>query len=326
MKTRTLSMFCEENNVNLEELSEKIGISSEELKSVAELSYVPSAIADRITPQFALPESYFIEDLDKPARIKNDGHSFGYFFVVALLWSLATGVVMALYMNASSFVINFLSGEMHITASKISDIISAVLNTAITVLSCIIVSKIVEKKNANTGNFGKYKYFFSIIPAYIMMILNLPIRYFYERLLISNEQTILVSNMLTLSLIPVAISLVTNFGTDIICAFMMQAAFGESNDRKQKTLDGLFISAAGVAVLYYLLLPLLFPTSGNDGGMQWIDSVVRLLITLTVIGGGFLGAKKKPELDKLWFTVIPLLHFTMNLLSAVVPLTIRLAL
>lgn len=304
-------MFCEEKGINLIELSEKVGVSTEELEPIEALHFVPVNIASKIVSEYALPENYFTEDLDAPRIKPSAKRSFGYFLGISLLWTLALNLLTSVLSTLNS-LIPFTSEASSVFFRAYSLLTNSLIMPAVTIFSCILVAKLVVKNGGNAGNFEKYKYFFKLVPMGILVILNLPSRFFLEYYV--NGATTGIMMYTTVTGIMSVISFIL---TVIICAAMMNVAFGEPNDRKQKTLNTFFIVAFALNTLYYIVCVLLFARD-EFAFAELTMAISNIILFAVVVLGGFFGMKKKPENDKIWCTALPLGYYAINLLGSVI--------
>lgn len=188
----------------------------------------------------------------------------------------------------------------------------------ITIFSCILVSKLVTKNVGNAGNFEKYKYLFQLIPTGIIIILNLPLRIFWEYYLNGASDGIMMYT--TITAITSAISFIL---TVIICASMMNAAFGKPSSRKKKTLDIIFIVAFALNTLYYIICVLLF--ARNEFAFAELTMAISNIVLFgVIILGGIFGMKKKPEMHKVWCTALPIGYYAIQALASFVSFAIAL--
>lgn len=314
MKTRTLSMFCEENNVNLEELSEKTGISLELLKTESESEFVPKDIADKIIGEYKLPENYFSE---KAVALKT--RSLGYFIGINIAWSLIF-VLLAIPETIIIFI-TVTAGESK--ALSLSLGISAAIINVLSLVSCIYLARYVERNNALTGSFSKYKFLYLILPGAVTSIFA-PLGLFMHFSVVS------ISNSWA-QLLSTAVSCV-------LTALLMKVCF-DGDEKEEKTIVKIYCGVGLVSLICSQILSVVYGLiSGPEvsdaldalsGGpevadalvafspVQIIQAVVSVLLFALLSFGITKGSEKFPKLYSLWYNVIPIIYSCVPFISII---------
>lgn len=314
MKTRTLSMFFEEKGIDLIELSEKIGVPTEDLEPVGALHFVPVDIASKIICEYALPENYFTEDTES-LTVPSKERSFGYFLIFSLVWAVILTASVGLLSVPLTMIAAFIRDGIE---PKITALLSTIVTEIIAIFSCIIISKIICKNIKSAGDFAKYKYLLHIVPSAVLLPSILPNLFMNQEIIGNvNSSDFSVPNLLNTSFFMVLISLIISIIEIFLRAVMMKNAFGEPTDKKRKIINILLIVACISASIYYLTELILFP-SPNGVIFQVTDSAAEVLLLVAIALGVVIGSKNKPELDKVWFTVLPICTFVLDIIGAAV--------
>lgn len=291
MKTRTLSMFCEENGVNFVDLSESIGVSIDELENVKDFYFVPVDLADKIVKVYSLPDNYFNEDAEAPEK-----YNLWHFMKLSIGWDFLTSIPLGVAVLVAMIAALFITGKENVdTFIKVFSLIIAVAGFAIAVASCVLLERYYKKRNENIGDFGKYKFLFFIIPTNLMLIMNLGA-------LFSTGSEFILIFILKNVIIPIIIL----FLGALFTGLLMEASQCDNLNKRTITKNVLAIISCFSLIIFS------FIPDVSDAFDSIIIKIVKITLCIIMTLGITIGDKLKPNLSKLWYTVLPLIYLVIN--------------
>lgn len=160
---KTLSEFRAENGLYLKDISEKIGVSEDELQSIEDSNLVPYEIAERLVVAYNLPENNFARPIFKSKKVTKK-----HFLKISAIYEIIMGVVSAIPMFVGSVLVTFgtlLDSDALLKASSWTGDIYYFVSPIITIAGCILLSKYLTGKTGYIGNFDKYKFLYAAVPG-----------------------------------------------------------------------------------------------------------------------------------------------------------------
>lgn len=300
MGTRTLNNFCEENNISLEDIAEKSGISLGTLRYADKTNTLPSNIGAKIAAAYGLPESYFSEDiyLSESAPAKRD---FWYFVKFGFEWAIsieaAIGVFGLLFIYLNSAAESFINPQI---TRPISAIVFSAAAATVAAVLCNTFAKHFERSNAITGNFRKYRFLYYVLPANAAMMLRVipaAAAYFFE-------ENIFIDKGVSVAILLAVFWLTASFMND---------AYNSEKDTKS-TVRTLVILGL---ISWLITEPLAtYFTAADSYSVSWIPVIANGASFAALALGLTVGAKKKPELEKLWYAVLPIVQIAISILTS----------
>lgn len=313
MKTRTLSKFLEENGVNLIELSESTDVAVNELERIPKDNSVPIELGKKIVKEYSLPDDYFTEDLSK-VKASPAKRNLGYFIKLSLCWdiyiTIAFIIVGLLWLIIRELFLEITNvGTVYSVFAEMFSVINAVLLT----VACVLLSKYFERKNAVTGNFGKYKFLYYLLPILAFESLKIIPTIFYT-----------FTNINSTELIEGIVKIAVFIGFLLSSAHLMRCAY-EADERATRTAVNILVILGLVTVIIcnplneYLFWSGMAKYSVSESAVQriphilsdmgtWVPSIIQAVAYLPLAFGLAVGAKKFLKLRKLWYAVLPIIN------------------
>ena len=160
---KTLSEFRAEKGLFLKDVSEKIGVSEEELQAIEDSYLVPDEIANRLVVAYNLPENNFAKPIFKSKKVTKK-----YFLKTAFIYEIIIGLITiipsilgsALAIIATSFDSYALKDfswyitDLHLIVSPITAMVG-----------CILLGKYLTEKSGYIGDFNRYRFLYATVPV-----------------------------------------------------------------------------------------------------------------------------------------------------------------
>ena len=303
MATRTLAQFRAERQLWRKDVAQTLGISEEELEVLERSSEVPPEIAQKITAAYNLPPDYFAVDLDAvaaaavQAQKKAPTRPFHYFFKVSFVWQLLVAFVGAFLIVPGSIF-----AAMGTTLPEVYYAVISLCQSVITLVSGIFLSSYIRKKTPFTGDLVPYRFLYPYLTNMSVGWVSLLYSLVFQKAFETENLTYLMGG----TVMSVPILIVCLILGALYNAWLLQAAVEVPGTKKDKMLLRLFSVAIAAEVLYWLLNLFGFGFTGRTGTF-YFNAVLSFLLLAAVTVGVLVGAKKKPQLEKLWFVGFPVL-------------------
>ena len=148
---KTLGEFRAENGLYLKDISEKIGVSEDELQSIEDSNLVPYEIAERLVVAYNLPENNFARPVFKSKKVTKK-----HFLKISAVYEIIIGVVSVIPMFIGSVLFalgTILDSDALLEASRWANEAYYFVSPIITIAGCILLSKYLTEKTGYIGNF-----------------------------------------------------------------------------------------------------------------------------------------------------------------------------
>lgn len=301
MATRTLAQFRAEQNIWRKDLADQLGITEGELERLELTGEVPEEMAQRLIESYRLSKTYFTEDVDyiraveAAAQRKTPEKPLAYFIKVSFVWYLLLTLLSSLIQQPVWF-----SAFFDYTVSPLFSVLGAFCNVVITAVSGIYLGSYLIKKTNFRGNVADFEFLYPLLPTVaVNWIITLISRLFLQ---ISGTLMVLITPILS----GVLVSLIGFLLQMFFLAFLLDAAAltdGAEKDKRLKVLCGI---ALGGRILSYLI-SIAFGDFWDSTAIGWVTRILNFLFLLATLYGVLFGAKRHPQLKKLWYTILPLL-------------------
>lgn len=311
MNTRTLSQFCKENSISIKDIAEKTGIAEGALRYADKTDHLPLNIGEKIAAAYNLPSDYFSEDiyLSEYAPAKRE---FGHFIKLSFDWGLSIEAAVAatalLFLIVDKALSRFIFAELK--NYKIYELILTVLFSAavilVVVLLCNRFADKFESKNKITGSIRKYRFLYfqlSLNAAAMIRLIPAATDFFFEENEIINK----------ISSITIMLAVL------FLAAFLMNAAYAGEKEAERAVkillIFGLISSIIAEPLIVYLKL--LYEIKNYLSAYSFkilIPAAINAVSFAVLASGLIIGAKKKPHLEKLRYTVLPIIQIAVSII------------
>lgn len=312
MATRTIAKFRAEHEIWRKDLAQTLDVSEEELERLETAGEVPPEIAEKITTSYHLPPDYFTVDFEAAEAEAREAvkalpkSPFRYFFGVSFVWLFVVQALGALVLVPTSIF-----AMLDFTVAPFFNALEMLCGTVITLVSGIYLSSYIRKKTKFRGDIIHYEFLYpylsALASAWVMGLFNLLVAE-------GMDQTAYFYNSMILSIPSAVINL---FVGAFYTAALLQTAITEPGEKKDKSLLVLCVIAAASRVLTTVLNGFAYGFA-DRAVSYYINTTLDFLLMAAVIVGILVGAKKKPNLGKLWFTALPVVAMLLpQLVTAV---------
>lgn len=299
MATRTLQKFRAEYEIWRKDLAKILEMPEEELEQLETMDKVPPEIAQKLIAAYTLPADYFTVDVDAAAAEAREAQKlepaapFRYFFVVALVWHLLVQVVNALVLIPTSIF-----AALDFTVAPFFNNLESLCATVITLVSGIYLSSYIRKKTKYRGDIINYEFLYPYLSGMVISCLSSFSTLFAAKIL---DPANYFMNEMILSVPALIVTLLVGAW---FTATHLQAAVMEPGKKKDKTLLVLCCVALASRILAGLFISIANDFTGQSF-WYYFNTVLSVLLLAAVAAGILLGSKKKPQLNKVWFTALP---------------------
>lgn len=299
MSTRTIAKFRAEHEIWRKDLAKVLEMPEEELERLETAEEVPPEIAAKIIEAYHLPPDYFTVDFEAEEVKAREAvkalpkSPFRYFFGVSFVWLLLVGIVSALVSVPTSIF-----AVLDFTVAPFFTYLEMFCAAVITLVSGIYLSSYIRKKTKFYGDIINYEFLYpylsSMATAWIGSLYNLLWPVFA-----SEEPASIFASLGTFFFGMAGFVL-----SALYTAWLLEAAITEPGKKKDKMLYGLFGTAVAARVLTFLLNLAAYGVRDRSG-LFYCNTALSFLLLAAVLVGVLVGAKKRPNLGKLWFVALP---------------------
>lgn len=302
---KTIENFRAEYGVRLDALSEVTGIPAEDLKSSEKLLPVPSQTAQIIIEKYNLPPYYFDGISSAVSAGEKALDTVGIFVVPSFIWTFVTSIIIIFPAFISMVIItvtpiisrvaNVNAAAVTVGVNKVISLFSTFWIVAVTVISCNIFAKWLEKNFGFSADKRKFKYLYWIIPGgmtgTVSYVLN---NIFYNETILSAK-----------TWLGLACSLIGEICIIVFLAMMLKAV--SSYEEKDRKLLKFFYIFCGVNMVLHAALSVMFDIIHNTFPVNCISSVIYACI-MAVLVLGLVKDEKAIFSKKACYTVLPLAY------------------
>ena len=295
MAKKTLYAFRAENGIWREELSKKIGVDEATLKQIEDEPEVPQEIAEKVIVAYGLAEDYFtVDPKDKRYKPKNP---FKYFLKVSLAWELLIGLIFGVVMLPTTMAGVFGSGD-----NPLYDLLEIVCKALVIAFSGVYLTSYIVKKTVYGKQITQYDYIYPYLPAQIVLCLEI----------IVQLVPVIFSKKTDSLILPIVVGAVYGFVALIIqgmfTAVLLKSRVEEDEKKRTKTVKKLSVLAILSTTIYSLfVVSASMASNGIIAPLKLATLCVELVFLIFVAFGIVVGQKRFPKLNKIWFTVLPLM-------------------
>ncbi len=312
MKTRTIAVFRANYNVRITELAKTLEMDVEELTAIDEIYPVPESVAEKIVNEYNLLPFYFTEDIapeNKVKTVKKTPNSpFWYFFVVTLVASVALTFVSGIPTGIITLVAGAVTNSVEVL-SLATSILLGLLSIFLFLGECIIVSKYILKKTTLTGKINEFKYLWYILPNALILVPNTITSYLATnaKFEIGYSPASVIINTLT--------SFVFMLVGIAIQSYIFVLAIEEDSAKQNKKMRVIAICSIVSYIIYYIIRVAFIPFGGVN---NWSTSIITAVFTIATAIGIIVKKQDNERLDKLIYTVLPILAIVGSRIFSIV--------
>ena len=299
MSTRTIAKFRAEHEIWRKDLAKVLEMPEEELERLETAGKVPPEIAAKIIEAYHLPPDYFTVDFEAEEVKAREAvkalpkSPFRYFFGVSFVWLLLVGIVSALVTVPTSIF-----AVLDFTVAPFFTYLEMFCAAVITLVSGIYLSSYIRKKTKFYGDIINYEFLYpylsSMATAWIGSLFNL----------LWSSFTSVETNLAFGPFLAFLVGIVGFLLSALYTAWLLEAAITDPGKKKDKMLYGLFGTAVAARVLTFVLNLAAYGVSDRSG-LFYCNTALSFLLLAAVLVGVLVGAKKRPNLGKLWFVALP---------------------
>lgn len=314
MRTRGLADFRAEHNMWRKDLAAELGLREVELERLELTGEVPETVAQMLTETYALPETYFTEDIERAAVLAaaaeryEPKNPFAYFLKVGFIWELLVGLAFYLLTLPSA-----VSVYLNYTVSDNLPVIETVCFGVVNIVSGIYLGSHIIKKTNFRGSIADYEFLYpylaGIVGGLLTGLLPHPAQSFAD----ADSMWSLASSVV----LNFAFSLFSAAMGIIFLAFLLDTAAradGVDKDKRLKILCAVVLVAKCFAYLGLIIRGSFFEADL----LSWLNRVLSFLLLLAVLYGVLFGARKNPRFKTLWLIVLPILAMAVPTVFSVI--------
>ena len=306
MAKKTLYAFRAENGIWREELSKKIGVDELTLKEIEDAPEVPQEIAEKVIVAYDLAEDYFtVDPKDKRYKPKNP---FKYFLKVAIVWELLIGLIFGIVMFPTTLATLFGSGD-----TGLFEVLETLCKAVVIAFSGVYLTSYIVRKTVYGKQLTQYDYIYPYLPAQITLCLTILVN--FAPVLLANK----ISNEIVLMAIGYAIGFIGLIIQGVLTAVLLNSRVEEDEKKRAKTVKKLSVVAILSSAIYALFgVAISMLSESAIAPLKLASLCLELGFLILVVFGILVGEKKLPKLNKIWFTVLPLMAMLVPTLVTVI--------
>lgn len=302
MKTRGLADFRAEYNIWRKDLAGELNLREGELERLELTGEVPETVAQFLTEKYALPETYFTEDIERAAVLAaaaeryEPKNPFAYFLKVGFIWELLLGCA-GYILNLPLFISSFFNQSVSDNLFAIETVCLGIVQ----IVSGIYLGSHILKKTNFRGSIADYEFLYPYLPGIVGSLYTGLVPHTAQRLTDADSigsMAFSVGLGFTVSLFSAAIGI-------FFLAFLLDTAARADGADKDKRLK--ILCAVVLASKCFSYLGLIVRGSFLEADLlSWVHHALSLLLLLAVLYGVLFGVKKNPRFKTLWLTVLPI--------------------
>ena len=317
MAKRTIYLFRAEKGVWLSDLAEKLEMAERDLVEIEQDEELPQEITEKIIDFYGLPEDYFTEDIKSPFKSKKKikkitpKKPFIYFLGISIIWTILFSLVLAVIQLPKLASTMTQSGS----ASQFITIFEAVCSVLITAVSGVYLSTFIMKRTTYGKRVTKYEFLY---PYFLNKMILFPVLLNVLILVKPNltDKTLMIINYIA------GVGEIIVAG--VVIAFMLISTITESEKIKNKIV---YMVCGATALLQIASFGLYWIGSHRVGAPLSTQSILSFALRIVLLGlvmfGMTIGEKKFPKLNKLWFTIIPLVAIILPTVISIITMIMK---
>lgn len=254
MAAKSISRFRAEYGIKLAELSEKTGISEQELKNIDNVMPVPYDTEQIIIEKYALPDDYFTGDV----IIKRE-KGFNAFLLVSVIWYFI--IIITAFLPKSimlSVGLNFFN-----TNIELINAIGLIYNAFAVIICCILFTKYLGKKYGFSAEKNKYMFLYYLVPNGMLSAITMIPESVYTSLRSEN-----VENAMLGTLMNSVFSFVVGVGTVFLLAKMLKC-ISDGDEKGNKTLK-IFYIVYGINAAVEIIFTVIYSVLQGEYNLTYI--------------------------------------------------------
>lgn len=308
MAKKTLYAFRAENGIWRNELSDKIGVDEQTLKQIEDEPEVPREIAEKIIVAYGLSEDYFTVDPNAKDKRYKPKNPFKYFLKVSLAWEFLIAIIFAVVMLPTT-----IAGVLGTGDSPLFDILGTICRALIIAFSGVYLTSYIVKKTVYGKQITRYDYIYPYLPAQIALCLTIIVE--LVPTLLSDK----IDSPITLIALRGVYGIVGLVIQGVLTAVLLKSRVEEDEKKRTKTVKKLSVLAIISTAIYTLFaISVSMVSNGAIETFTLISLCVELALVIFVSFGVVVGEKRFSKLNKLWFTVLPLVAMLLPTILNVV--------
>lgn len=232
---KTLVDFRAEKGLYLKDIATEIGVPEEELKAIEESGVMPDSVATKLIELYYLPDDYFTAD-SSMSHLKNPKNPTAYFFKVSFVCSMIAGVLTVVPTYIALIIgIIMRSNSATVLESPVYDIIIAIYQPILYLLSGVVIAKWITKKTVFSGDIEKYRFLYPVIPTATVLFFTVLCNFGMSKVstqYAGASSELLHTQFLLLYSAIVLISFANSLLSNYICALVLKNATTEDCEKK----------------------------------------------------------------------------------------------
>lgn len=254
MAAKSISRFRAEYGIKLAELSEKTGISEQELKNIDNVMPVPYDAEQIIIEKYDLPKDYFTGDV----IIKRE-KGFNAFLLVSVIWYFI--IIITAFLPKSimlSVGLNFFNTDI-----ELINAIGLIYNAFAVIIYCILFAKYLGKKYGFSAEKNKYMFLYYLVPNGMLSAITMIPESVYTSLRSEN-----VENAMLGTLVNSVFSFVVGVGTVFLLAKMLKC-ISDGDEKGNKTLK-IFYIVYGINAAVEIIFTVIYTVLQGEYNLTYI--------------------------------------------------------
>lgn len=308
MAAKSISRFRAEYGIKLAELSEKTGISEQELKNIDNVMPVPYDTEQIIIEKYALPDDYFTGDV----IIKRE-KGFNAFLLVSVIWYFI--IIITAFLPKSimlSVGLNFFN-----TNIELINAIGLIYNAFAVIICCILFTKYLGKKYGFSAEKNKYMFLYYLVPNGMLSAITMISESVYTSLRSEN-----VKNAMLGALINSVFSFIVGVGTVFLLAQMLKCIC--DGDEKGNKILKIFYIVYGINAAVEIIFTVIYTVLHGEYNLTYIFvNAVYYAATLAIAVGLFTKRCDESETaEKVFCYILPIFSLLISPVMSVLDIFI----
>lgn len=254
MAAKSISRFRAEYSIKLAELSEKTGISEQELKNIDNVMPVPNDVGQIIIEKYALPKDYFTGDI-----VIKRARDFNAFLLVSVIWYFI--IIIAAFLPKSimtMIALNFFNTDIELTTA-----IGLIYNAFAVIICCILLAKYLGKKYGFSADKNKYMFLYYLVPSGMLSAITMIPEFIYTSLHSENADTAMLGAIMN-----TVYSFIIGVGTVFLLAKMLKCI--SDGDEKENKILKIFYIIYGMNTVVEMIFTVIYTILQGEFNLIYI--------------------------------------------------------
>lgn len=304
MAGKSISRFRAEYGIKLAELSEKTGISEQELKNIDNVMPVPYDAEQIIIEKYALPNDYFTGDV----IIKRE-KGFNAFLLVSVVWYFVIIITAFLPKNIMLSVgLNFFNANIELVNA-----IGLIYNAVAVIICCILFTKYLGKKYGFSADKNKYMFLYYLVPNGMLSVITMISEAVY-----TSQHSEDTQNAILGALMNSVFSFIAGVGSIFLLAKMLKCIC-DSDEKGNKTLKAFYI-VYGINAVIGIIFTVIYTVLQGEFDLTYIlANTVYYAAALAIAVGLFTKKCDESETaEKVFCCILPIFFLFISPVMSVV--------